>query len=94
MMEVLAGARDDKHLAELRGLLAMATTLPTTTAAYDHAASLYRMCRRQGETVRKMIDCLIGAVAIGNGADVLHADIDFAVLARHTPLKVHPKSLA
>lgn len=71
----------------------MATTLPTTTAAYDDAASLYRTCRRQGETVRKMIACLIGAVAIANGADVLHADIDFAVLARHTPLTVHPESL-
>lgn len=88
-MEVLAGARDEHHLAQLRGLLSRTTILPTTSADYDHAAGLYRTCRRQGETVRKLIDCLIAAVTIRAGGELLHADVDFAVLARHTPLRVH-----
>lgn len=92
MMELLAGARNERHLVELRGLLARAVTLPMSPAHYDHAASLYRTCRASGETVGKMIDCLIGAVAIAHDAEVLHADIDFAVLARHTALRVHPDS--
>ena len=92
-MEVLAGARDERHLAELRGLLGRATMLPTTPADYDAAAALYRSCRVRGETVRKLMDCLIGAVAIRAGAEVLHADADFAVLARHTDLRSHAQSI-
>ena len=87
-MEVLAGARDERHLAQLRGLLARASVLPTTPGSYDHAAALYRTCRRRGETVRKLIDCMIAAVAIESGASLLHADVDFLVLARHTALAV------
>lgn len=91
-MEVLAGALDEHHLAQLRGLLGRAMMLPTTPADYDVAAALYRACRLRGETVRKLIDCLIAAVAIRAGAVVLHADADFAALARHTDLRPHPAS--
>ena len=62
-MEVLAGARDERHLEALRRLLARASTLEVRPGDYDEAAALYRACRRQGETVRRMIDCLIAAVA-------------------------------
>ena len=86
-MEVLAGARNERHLRDLRGLLARATVLPTDPTHYDDAATLYRVCRQEGETVRKLIDCLIGAVAIRAGTPVLHNDSDFNVLARHSSLK-------
>ena len=92
-MEVLAGARSEAHLGQLRGLLARATLLPTTSADYDAAAALYRSCRTQGATVRRMIDCLIAAVAIAADAEVLHADSDFDELAAHTHLRVHALSL-
>jgi predicted nucleic acid-binding protein len=91
-MEVLAGARNERHLIQLRGLLARATMLPTTPADYDAAASMYRSCRARGETVRKLIDCLIGAVAVRAGAAILHADVDFSALARHTDVQLHPDS--
>ena len=91
-MEVLAGARDERHLTDLRGLLARATTIALTPADYEHAAALYRHCRRNGETVRKLIDCLIGAVAIRVDASLLHADSDFATLARHSVLRAHASS--
>ena len=93
-MEVLAGARDEQHLVQLRGLLARATMLPTTPADYEVAASMYRSCRSRGETVRKLIDCLIAAVALRAGAEILHADADFSALARHAELRVHPASNA
>jgi hypothetical protein len=92
-MEVLAAARNERHLTQLRGLLARTTMLPTTPADYDAAASMYRSCRVRGETVRKLIDCLIGAVAIRTGVEILHADADFSALARHTELRLHPDSL-
>lgn len=86
-MEVLAGARNEQHLRDLRALLARATIVPITPGDYDVAASLYRTCRRNGETVRKLIDCLIAATAIKAHAPVLHADTDFETLARHTQLQ-------
>jgi predicted nucleic acid-binding protein len=93
-MEVLAGARDERHLLQLRGLLARATMLPTNPADYEAAAAMYRSCRVHGDTVRKLIDCLIAAVAVRFEAEVLHADTDFVVLARHTGLRLHPDSLS
>lgn len=87
-MEVLAGARSDRHLEDLQGLLARATLLPVEPTDYDVAAALYRTCRRSGETVGRLFDCLIAAVAIRTDTPVLHADANFEVLARHTPLEV------
>ena len=87
-MEVLAGARNERHLYSLRRLLARAVLIPTLSRDYDEAAGLYRCCRQEGETVRKLIDCLIAAVAIRTDATILHKDTDFTVLARHTPLKI------
>ncbi len=88
-MEVLAGARDEAHLGSLRRLLARATVIRTETADYDDAAALYRRCRRQGETVRKLIDCLIAAAAIRADVPIVHNDSDFDALARHTELMVY-----
>lgn len=87
-MEVLAGARDELHLRRLERLLARAAVLPTGPAHYDEAAALYRQCRRRGETVRKLMDCLIAAVAIRAEVPLLHNDRDFDVVARHTALLV------
>ena len=87
-MEVLAGARDESHLNDLRRLLARASVIDLLSRDYEDAAALYRTCRRRGETVRRLIDCLIGAGAIRADVPVLQADSDFDVLARHTPLQL------
>src|SRR3546814_15576097 len=89
-MEILAGARDDAHLRQLRGLLARATVLPTGAADYESAAALYRTCRRRGEPVRTLADCVSGATAVRAHVAVLPADMDFDVLARPPPLAAHP----
>ncbi len=88
-MEVLAGARDESHLLLLRRLLARATLIPTQPTDFEDAAAIYRRCRRRGETVRKLMDCLIAVAAIRAGTPVLHDDADFDVLARHTELRVY-----
>ncbi|MFN2504813.1 MAG: PIN domain nuclease [Acidimicrobiales bacterium] len=87
-MELLAGARDEGHLNDLRKLLARASVVASDPADYEQAAVLYRTCRRGGATVRKLIDCLIAALAIRADIPVLHADTDLDVLARHTALRV------
>ena len=88
-MEVLAGARDESHLLNLRRLLARAVVIPMRPTDYEDAAALFRRCRRQRATVRKLIDCLIAAVAIRAGAPILHHDDDFHTLARRTNLQTH-----
>jgi len=90
VMEVLAGGRDDDHLDRLRRLLARCELLPAKGLDdYERAAGLYRQCRRGGDTVRALTDCVIGAVALRADVDVLHSDRDFDVLARHTGLRLH-----
>ena len=78
----------NSNLQALRRLLARATVLPTDPAHFEEAAALFRRCRREGETARRLIDCLIAAVAIRSGVSVLHRDADFDVLARRTELEV------
>ena len=86
--ELLAGARDERHMIQLRRLLARGVSLDTTPVDYEQAALLYRLCRANGETVRKLIDCLIAAIAIRHNITLLHRDADFEVLARHTALEI------
>ncbi|HEX2040492.1 MAG TPA: PIN domain nuclease [Acidimicrobiales bacterium] len=88
VMEVLAGARDDRHLRDLRGLLARAQLLRCESIDYEAAALLYRACRTRGVTVRRLVDCLIGAVAVRHQARILHMDADFDTLAEHTGVEV------
>ena len=89
-MEVLAGARGERHVRALRRMLDRAVMLNTIPTDYDHAASIYRSCRRRGDTPRSLVDCLIAAIAVRAGIPILHADRDFAVIARHSPLEAIP----
>ncbi len=95
VMELLAGARDDEDRDRLRrlayGLEFVAVDGP---ADYECAAELYRLCRRGGETPRKLSDCLIAAVAIRAGAELLAADADFETIGRHTALRLAGMSRA
>ena len=86
-MELLAGARNDHELDDLRRLLSRATHLRTTPTHYDEAALLFRQARGEGLTVRRLVDCLIAAIAIDNDVELLHADRDFTALAQCSRLR-------
>lgn len=88
-MEILAGARDDADRDRLRRLLYGQHFLGVDGPAdYESAAELYRVCRREGETPRRLVDCLIAVVAIRNNVELLCRDADFEVIARHAPLRL------
>lgn len=89
VMEVLSGARSERHLSQLRDLLSIAALVQCESDDYREGAFLYRLCRAGGETVRSPFDCLIAAVAVRTGLAVLHRDRDFDALGRHTPLACH-----
>jgi predicted nucleic acid-binding protein len=87
VLEILAGARDERHAGDLRRLLDRCRFLPLEEPSdHEAAAALYRACRREGTTVRRLPDCLIAAVAIRNGISLMHRDADFDAIARHSPL--------
>jgi predicted nucleic acid-binding protein len=89
VMELLAGAAAQEEAARLRRLLGRFELLPVEGLAdYEAAADLSRRCRAGGETVRKLTDSLIAAVAIRHGATLLQRDRDFEVIARHSRLQV------
>lgn len=88
-MELLAGARDESHLQDLRGLIGRTTVLPVMSTDYETAALLYRRCRSKGDTVRRLVDCVIGAVVLRNDLALLHHDADFEALASHCDLTIH-----
>ncbi|MGH2711366.1 MAG: type II toxin-antitoxin system VapC family toxin [Actinomycetota bacterium] len=88
VMELLAGVPPGRSSLEMRQRLLAMRVLPLGLADYEDAAEVYRLCRRAGETVRSLLDCLIAVVAIREDMEVLHADRDFDVIARHTDLRV------
>jgi predicted nucleic acid-binding protein len=91
VMELLAGTRSPDELQRTRvRLIAFPMLRVGGLATYEHAAAVWRACRGSGDSLRNKTDCLIAAVAIREGASVLHADRDFDVIARNAPLRVHP----
>jgi len=88
IMELLAGTRSGRDHRRLRTrLIALPRLTVRGLADFEEAAELYRTCRSKGATIRRLMDCLIAAVAIRDGATLLHNDGDFDVLTRHTPLR-------
>lgn len=64
VMELLAGARDDRREADLRRLMLHVELLSFDVVAdFDAAVRIYCRCRRAGLTPRGMVDCMIAAVA-------------------------------
>jgi predicted nucleic acid-binding protein len=83
IMEVLAGARDDRREADLRRLLRRFELLSFDAVSdFDGAVGIYRRCRAAGVTPRGMIDCMIAAVAWRRGAALLAHDADIDRIAR------------
>ncbi len=77
IMEVLAGARDDRREHDLRRLMRRFRLLRFDAVIdFDAATRIYRMCRRSGVTPRGMVDCMIAAVALRHGVSLLANDTD------------------
>ena len=89
LMEVLAGAsrRDVSVIRQRTFDLHFLPVAPVFD--YESAAEIFRASRAARETVRSLIDCLIAAVAIREGVNLLHSDADFDVIARHSALRVY-----
>jgi len=88
LLEVLQGARDDRHAALIERQLRqfeIASMLSPELA--PRIARNYRYLRDRGVTPRKTIDMIIGTFCIENRHSLLHADRDFAPLVEHLGLR-------
>jgi predicted nucleic acid-binding protein len=82
IMEVLAGARDDRREADLRRLLLRFAVLAFDPVSdFEAATRIYRRCRAAGITPRGLLDCMIAAVAWRHDVALLAKDVDLARLA-------------
>jgi predicted nucleic acid-binding protein len=94
IMEVLAGARDDRREVELRRLLTRFQLLAFDAASdFDAAVRIYRRCRAAGVTPRGMLDCMIAAVAWRHAAALLAHDADLSRVAGVVELALDEGSL-
>ncbi len=92
IMEVLAGARDDRREHDLRRLMQRFPLMQFDAAIdFDAATRIYRMCRRSGVTPRGMVDCMIAAVALRHGVSLLANDTDLDHIAdvMGIPMQAH-----
>jgi len=94
VMEVLAGARDDRRETDLRRLLLRFELLSFDPVSdFDGAVRIYRRCRAAGVTPRGMIDCMIASVAWRRGATLLAYDADMDRVSRVIGVEIDNASL-
>lgn len=88
--EVLQGVLDDVRFRRVREILRAYPILRTRgLQTFEHAAQIYRDCRKKGYTIRKTLDCLIAATCLENGNELYHNDRDFDAIARVKGLKIY-----
>jgi predicted nucleic acid-binding protein len=86
-MELLAGCTTERAALDIQRLLARFEILAVEGLAdFEDAALIQRTCRRKGETVRSMMDCLIAAITLREQRPLLAVDRDFEVISRHVGL--------
>jgi predicted nucleic acid-binding protein len=89
LMEVLQGARDERHSAIIEQFLRLFTIQPMLDEAIAvQAARNYRILREQGVAVRKTADLIIGTFCIEGGHTLLHEDRDFDAMEKGLGLTV------
>jgi hypothetical protein len=90
LQEVMAGLREEPGRDEFGEMLLALPLLqnPVRAELYLQAAEIYRSGRRMGYTIRSSVDCLIAAIALRSGAELMHRDRDFHQIARFTGLRI------
>lgn len=89
LLEVLQGARDERHATMIEQNLRQFRIEPMLSAGLAvQAASNFRLMRERGVSVRKTIDLIIGTYCIMHGHVLLHDDRDFEPMVEHLGLRV------
>ena len=88
LQEVLQGLRSHEFAGPFQNsfLAIPSIGLPVTRDLYLHAATIYRLGKTKGYTIRSSIDCLIAAIAMEYKVPVWHYGRDFSSISRYTSL--------
>ncbi|HZQ32496.1 MAG TPA: PIN domain nuclease [Mycobacterium sp.] len=88
LMELLIGTTDESKAAVRRRTLQRFDIEPLAPVGdAEDAAAIHRRCRRGGQTVRNLIDCLMAAMALRLDVEVAHRDRDFEDISAHCGLR-------
>lgn len=88
--EVLQGIPDDIKFRHAREILRSYPIFRVRgLQTFEHAAQIYRDCRKRGFTIRRTIDCIIAATCLAAGAEIYHNDRDFEAIAKVKGLKIY-----
>lgn len=88
LLEVLQGARDERHAARIERALRQYEIVSLLDAGLAaRAARLYRMLRAKGITVRKTIDLVIASYCLEHDHVLLHDDRDFQPFVEYFGLR-------
>jgi predicted nucleic acid-binding protein len=94
VMEVLAGARNDRREGDVRRLLGRFDLLGfDAVAEFGSAARIHHRCRAAGITPRGMIDCMVAAAAWRRGATLLSFDVHLDRVAQIVGITTDPATL-
>jgi len=86
-LELLGGAKSEKEFTRLKSRLDALYEIPTDQSLWDKASELAFTLHRKGITV-PYTDILIASAALYSKATLLHADVHFNLIAKHTELRV------
>ena len=87
-LEILSGVRQDATLRKITANLNALRRVVAGDDDWDQAAALYRTCRKNGVTIRSVVDCLIARLAMRDDALLLAHDRDFAMMVPHCKLRL------
>lgn len=85
-LEVLVGAKSDAEWRQISNFFARFRLLDPTPSTWREAARIYFELRRQGQTIRSLVDCCIAQIAMDESTTLVHNDRDFDAIARVRPL--------
>jgi len=88
LTEILQGIKEERPFRTTRDFLLEFPAYEPVSITWIRAASIYKECRKNGNTPRSTIDCLIAAVCLEHDFTVLHKDRDYEIIAKYTGLKV------
>jgi predicted nucleic acid-binding protein len=86
-MELLQGARDNNEWLMLEEYLDGQDYVEMSDRTWADASRLYFDLRRQGLTIRSVVDCCIAQLALEHGLPLLHNDRDFDKIGRARELR-------
>ncbi|MDV2993878.1 MAG: Ribonuclease VapC11 [Chroococcidiopsis sp. SAG 2025] len=86
-LELLQGCRDDREWRLLHGYLQTQDYVELSSESWQAAARIYFELRRQGLTVRSLIDCCIAQLALDYALILIHDDRDFEIISSIRPLQ-------